>query len=304
MSGPATASGDPPIASRADAAPPTWRDYFDLTKPRIAGLVLVTAAAGFVLGSPGAPDWLELLHTLAGIALVAAGTGAMNQVLERDVDKRMVRTRGRPLPAGRLSVRPAIVFSALLTAAGVAYLGLLVNVLTAVLAAATFVSYDFVYTPLKRVHSFSTVVGAVPGALPALGGWTAATGRLDTGGWALFGILFLWQMPHFFALAWLLRDDYGAAGLRMLSVDDEGGVKTRRQTLLYTVALLPMSLVPAGLGLAGPIYVGAASILGLGFLWSAIQFGREASSDHARRLFRASILYLPVLLVALVLDRV
>ena len=279
------------------------KDYLALTKPRITALVLASAAGGFLLG--GATFDLSLfLHAMAGVALVAAGTSAMNQVLERDVDALMVRTRSRPLPAGRVNTLPAAVFSGCLAAAGIIWLAIAVNLITAMLAAATFISYDFVYTPLKRVSSLSTVVGAVPGALPILGGWTAATGQFDPGGWALFGILFVWQLPHFLALAWLLRDDYGSAGLRMLSVGDEEGLQTRRQTVLYTLTLIPVSLMPSVLGLTGPLYFAAALLLGAAFLWTALQFGRKASAATARRLFRASILYLPLLMAILVVDKV
>lgn len=279
------------------------RDYLELTKPRITALVLVTAAAGFTMASPGAPALALLAHTLLGVALVAGGTSAMNQVLERDVDALMRRTRERPLPAGRIATVPAAVFSGALAAGGIAYLAFTVNPLTAGLAAASFTLYDFLYTPLKRVHSFSTVIGAVPGALPILGGWTAAGGGLDAGGWALFGILFLWQLPHFLALAWILREDYGGAGLRMLSVGDADGFHTRHQTLVYTLALVPTTLLPAVLGLAGALYFGTAVALGGGFLWVAARFCRNAASEGARRVFRYSILYLPVLLLVLVLDK-
>lgn len=280
------------------------KDYLELTKPRITALVLVTAAAGFTMASPGPLALGLLAHTLLGVALVAGGTSAMNQVLERDVDALMSRTRSRPLPAGRISTVPAAVFSGALAAGGIAYLAFTVNALTAGLAAASFALYDFLYTPLKRVHSFSTVIGAVPGALPILGGWTAAGGALDAGGWSLFGILFLWQLPHFLALAWILREDYGGAGLRMLSVGDAGAFHTRHQTLVYTLALLPMTLLPAVLGLAGPVYFGAALALGAGFLRVAARFCRDARGTGARRVFRYSILYLPLLLLVLVLDRV
>ena len=290
------------VRTEVTAAP---RDYVELTKPRITALVLVTAAAGFYLGSAGSAfDVLRFLSTLLGVALVAAGTSGMNQVLERDVDALMARTRSRPLPSGRLRTVPAAVFSGALAGLGIAFLALTTNLITAGLAAATFLVYDFVYTPLKRVHSFSTVVGAVPGALPILGGWTAASGEISSGGIVLFGILFLWQLPHFLALAWLLRDDYGAAGLRMLSVGDPGGFHTRHQALLYTLALLPASLLPAVLGLAGPFYFVAALGLGLGFLWAAVRFRRDVSASSARRLFKASIAYLPLLLIVLALDRV
>ncbi len=277
-------------------------DYLRLTKPRITCLVLITTAAGFWLGAGQAAALLPLMHALLGTALVAAGTSAMNQVLERDVDARMARTRGRPLPAGRIRAAPAAVFSGALAAGGIAYLGLTVNFLTAALAAAAFLVYDLAYTPLKRVHPLSTLVGAVPGALPVVGGWTAATGRLDAGAWALFAILFLWQLPHFLALSWLYRKDYREAGLRMLSVGDRGGVRTRSRALSFTLALVPASLAPALLGIGGAAYFLVALGLGLLFVAYAAFFFRSPTRKAARRLFRYSILYLPLLLGCLVLD--
>ena len=291
------------ISGRVASARGTLRSCVELTKPRITALVVASAAAGFLLGAASL-DLALFAHTLLGVALVASGTSAMNQVLERDVDALMRRTRSRPLPTGRIGPRAAAVFSGALAAGGIAWLWVGVNGLTALLALATFVSYDFVYTPLKRVHSLSTIIGAVPGALPILGGWTAATGQLGAGGWALFGILFVWQLPHFLALAWLLRDDYGQAGLRMLSVGDAEGRQTRRYAVLYALALIPVSLVPSVLGLTGPLYFAAALLLGAAFLWTALGFGREASAARARRLFRASILYLPLLMAILVVDKV
>ena len=278
-------------------------DYLELTKPRITALVLVTAAAGFYLGSPGAFDVITLAHTLLGVALVAAGTNAMNQVLERDTDALMKRTRSRPLPAGRLSTLPAAVFSGALASSGILYLAFTTNVLTAGLALATFVSYDFLYTPFKRVHSSATIIGAVPGALPILGGWTAAAGTLGAGGWVLFAILFVWQMPHFLTLSWLLRDDYEAAGMRMLSVGDHDGRRTRHQTLIYTLALLPTSLLPSVIGVTGALYFWAALALGLGFVGLTTRFCLDVDAVGARKVFRFSILYLPLLLVALAVDK-
>lgn len=280
----------------------TVNDYLSLTKPRITLLVLATTAAGFWLGSAGALDPTLLVRALVGTALVAAGTSAMNQVLERDVDALMARTRARPLPAGRLGTLPAAVFAGALAAGGVAYLALTVNFLTAILAAAAFLIYDLAYTPLKRVHPLCTLVGAVPGALPIAGGWTAATGRLDAGAWALFAILFLWQLPHFLALAWLYREDYREASLRMLSVDDPEGRHTRHRALTFTLALLPVSLVPSVLGLAGPVYFGAALLLGGAFLVRAAIFFRSGKQLAARKLFRYSLVYLPLLLAVLSLD--
>lgn len=290
------------IPGRVHSIRGTFSSYLELTKPRITALVVASAAAGFLLGAASF-DFALFAQAMAGVALVASGTSAMNQVLERDVDALMVRTRARPLPAGRLPTPPAAVISGALAAAGIVWLGLAVNPVTAGLALATFISYDFVYTPLKRVHSLSTVVGAVPGALPVLGGWTAATGQFGPGGWALFAILFVWQLPHFLALAWLLRDDYEAAGLRMLSVGDFEGRQTRRQALLYALTLIPVSLLPSVLGLTGVVYFAVALVLGAGFLWTAFRFARAATPANARGLFRASILYLPLLMAVLVLDK-
>jgi len=279
-------------------------DYLELTKPRITGLVMVTAAAGFYLGSSGTFDVVLFAHAIFGVALVAAGTSALNQVIERDIDALMKRTRNRPLPSGRVRTMPAAVFSGVLAAAGILYLAVFTNLLTAALAFVTFASYDFMYTPLKRVHSFSTVVGAIPGALPALGGWTAATGALGAGGWALFAILFVWQLPHFLTLSWILRDDYEAAGIRMLSVGDQNAFRTRHQTLIYTLALLPVTLLPTMMGVAGPIYFWSALALGLMFLWRAISFARVADTERARKVFKYSVIYLPLLLLALAVDKV
>lgn len=289
--------------AEASAAPSAARDYLSLVKPRITLLVLVTAAAGYYLGSPGAVEVTGLLHLLVGTALVASGTSAMNQVLERDVDGRMERTRDRPLPAGRLRAAPAAAFAGGLSVAGTVYLAATTNLLTAGLAGACFLVYDLVYTPLKRVHPLSTLVGAVPGALPAAGGWTAATGRLDAGALTLFGILFLWQLPHFLALAWLFRDQYRAAGLRMLSVEDPGGSRTRHHALTYAIVLLPVSLLPASLGIAGAAYAVCAVGLGGLFILQAARFFRSASRRSAGRLFRYSVLYLPLLLGVLALDK-
>ena len=277
-------------------------DYLRLTKPRITALVVLTAAAGFYMGTSGAVDLVAFAHAMLGVALVAAGTSGVNQVIERDIDALMARTRNRPLPAGRVATIPAAVFSGALAAIGIGYLGLMTNLLTAGLALATVVSYDFMYTPLKRVHSSSTIVGAVPGALPALGGWTAASGAIEAGGLTLFGILFVWQLPHFFTLAWLLRKDYEAAGIRTLSVGDDGARRTRLQTLWFTILLLPVSLSPFFLGIAGRVYCVAAALLGIAFLWLAVRFWGEADR-HARRVFKYSVLYLPLLLIVLTLDK-
>ena len=248
-------------------------------------------------------DLLLLANTLLGTALVAAGTNAWNQIRERDVDARMARTRRRPLPSGRLTPQAAIWFASAITGAGVGYLAATVNAITAMLAALTFATYVLLYTPLKRRSTLNTLVGAVPGALPIVGGWTAAGGSLDAAVAALFWILFLWQLPHFLALAWLYRDDYRAGGLRMLSVDDDRGADTGRMALLYAVALLPISLMPTLLGVTGTWYFFGALGLGLGYVAAGTGLLMGATPSRAWRLFFVSILYLPALLTLMVLDK-
>lgn len=292
------------MTAASPPAPAGLGTLLELTKPRIVALVLVTVGASFVLARDGAVPALLLLHTLVGTALVAGGTNALNQVAEVDVDGRMPRTRRRPLPSGRLAPAPARAFAWSLGAGGVAYLALTVNPLAAALAALTLASYVFCYTPLKRRTALSTLIGAVPGALPVLGGWVAATGRLELGGWILFAILFLWQLPHFLALAWIYRDEYAGAGLRMLSVGDPDGRMTFRQAGFASLALLSASLAPTLVGVAGPIYFWAA--LGLSG-WLAVTAGLGALSpslSRARRLFQVSVLYLPLLLVIMMMDKV
>ncbi len=247
---------------------------------------------------------LLLFSTLIGTALVAGGTNAWNQIRERDVDARMARTRGRPLPSGRLTPRAAIWFATAITVAGVGYLAVMVNLVTALLAALTFATYVLLYTPLKRKTSLNTLVGAVPGALPIVGGWTAAGGSLGVAVAALFWILFLWQLPHFLALAWLYREDYRAGGLRMLSLADPDGRDTGRMALLYAVALLPISLVPTLLGMTGAWYFFGALALGLGYVAAGTGLLVGATPARAWRLFFVSIVYLPALLTLMVLDKV
>lgn len=285
---------------------PSWSgvsDYLELTKPGITRLVLVTAGAGFYLGSRGALDPVLLAHTLVGTGLVASGTNALNQWWEREADGRMRRTRGRPLPSGRLAPHRALRFAIAISLAGIVYLALLVNGLTAALAAASVTSYVFAYTPLKRRTPLATLVGAVPGALPILGGWTAAGGTLTAGAWALFGILFLWQIPHFLALAWLYRDDYRAGGFVMLSGDDPDGRATGRKALVYALALVAVSFLPTYLGLTGAGYFVGAAALGAALLGSSAAMMHSPTERDARRLFVASVVYLPVLLLLLVVDK-
>jgi len=276
----------------------------ELTKPRITQLVLLTAAAGFYLGARDRVDLLLLANALVGTALVAGGTNAWNQIRECDVDARMARTRRRPLPSGRLTLRAAAWFASAITVLGVGYLAVTVNLLTAGLAALTFASYVLLYTPLKRRTSLNTLVGAVPGALPIVGGWTAAGGRLDVAVAALFWILFLWQLPHFLALSWVYREDYRAGGLRMLSVTDADGSHTARMALLYAVALLPISLLPTLLGVTGAWYFYGALALGLAYVAAGTGLLVRTTPSGAWRLFFVSIVYLPALLTLMVLDKI
>lgn len=278
-------------------------DFVSLTKPRIVAFIILTAAVGFYLGAAPGISLVLFLHLLVGTTLVAAGTNGLNQVAECELDARMRRTRMRPIPAGRLSPRSAGVFAWGAGLAGIAYLALFVNGVTAALAAVTLGSYVFVYTPLKRRTTLATLVGAVPGALPILGGWIAAGGALHTPAWALFWILFLWQLPHFLALAWMFRDDYRRAGFQMLSVADPTGQLTFGQAALYAAALVPVSLVPALWGIVGRVYFFGAAALGAWYAWTALRAALAPSSARARRLFLVSIAYLPAVLALLAVDK-
>jgi len=275
----------------------------ELTKPRITMMVMLTSAAGYFLAAGGHPDPMAMVVALIGIALVAAGSSGLNQVVERSPDALMDRTRGRPIPSGRVPVLTAAIFTGLLAVSGVIYLELFVNRLTAILALASIVSYVFVYTPMKRVSSLSTLVGAIPGALPIMGGWTAVRPDFGPGAWALFGILFFWQLPPFMALAWLFRDDYRRGGFKMLGVLDPEARQTRVQAVLYAVALVPASLFPVLIGLSGAVYGVAALLLGGAYVAASVQFFVKADLPSARRLFRASLFYLPILLLFLSVDR-
>jgi heme o synthase len=270
-------------------------DWLELTKPRITAMVVFTALVGFVTASPG-PLWTGLLAAaLAGTGLVAAGASVFNQVLERDTDALMLRTRSRPIPSGRIPPRDARVFGGLLTAAGLVLLLWRCGPLAAAVALATWASYLFAYTPLKRRTPLATLVGAVPGALPPVIGWAAARGSLDAGAFILFAILFLWQVPHFLAIAWLYRDDYARAGFPMLPVLDREGTFTSRQAVVHSLALLLVSLAPAAAGLAGPVYLAGAFLLGVALTLFALRLARARDLVSARGLFLASVLYLPAL---------
>ena len=277
-------------------------DFAELAKPRITSLVLVTAAVGFAVGGQGSIDWLAFLVFMAGTGLLCGGASALNQYLERDADALMERTRRRPIPGGRIRPEEGLVFGLALSAAGLAVLAF-VNPLTLALGAASLVSYVLAYTPLKRVTSLCTVVGAVPGALPPLMGWAASRGSLGAAGWGLFAILFLWQLPHFLAIGWLYRDDYARGGFPMLAVTDRDGASTGRQAVLYATALLPVTLAAGLLASAGAGYLWGGLVLGLGFLACAAAFAWKRTVGSARRLFLASVLYLPLLLGLMVFDR-
>jgi len=278
--------------------------FADLIKARLTMLVLLTTFVGFYVGWRGPMNFILLFHALAGTALVAMGASALNQLLERDYDARMRRTQDRPLPSGRLQPATVMIFGGVSATAGLLYLALAVNLLTSVIGAVTFVSYLFIYTPLKRVTWLNTAIGAVPGALPPLMGWTAARGELSGEGWALFAIQAFWQMPHFFAIAWIYRDEYAKAGFKMLPVIDPDGRRTGQQAVSYALALLVVSLSPFVFKMAGATYLAAAVVLGAGYLACAIQFLRQLTRARARWLFLASIIYLPLLLAAMVWDKV
>lgn len=290
-----------PAAALA-VAPSRTADFLELTKPRITALVLVTAAVGYAVGAQGRFDAPGLLLFLTGTALLCGGASALNQYMERDADARMVRTSRRPIPAGRLRPEEALAFGLGLSGAGLVILSF-VNLLTVVLGAVSLVSYVLAYTPLKRKTSLCTVVGAVPGALPPLMGWAAARGELGAAGWGLFAILFLWQLPHFLAIGWLYRDDYARGGFPMLAVTDRDGASTGRQAVLYATALLPVTLAAGLLASAGAGYLWGGLVLGLGFLACAAAFAWKRTVGSARRLFLASVLYLPLLLGLMVFDR-
>jgi heme o synthase len=278
-------------------------DYLALTKPRLNALVVATSAAGYYLGANGRVDFELMVQAVAGTALVAGGAAVLNQVYERDTDALMRRTRQRPLPDGRVSPSDARNFGVVLAAAGLAMLAARTTLLAALLAATTLVVYLVVYTPMKRRSPVATLVGAVPGALPPLIGWTAADGRLSIGGLTLFSIVFLWQIPHFMAIAWLYRDDYGQAGFPMLPVIEPDGRKTGRQAVAYAAALLPVSLVPTLIGLSGSTYFVLALVLGTLLLTLSVRFAWFRSISSARALFLGSIVYLPLLWIVMIANR-
>jgi len=278
-------------------------DYVALTKPRLNGLVVASSAAGYYLGAPGGLDPSSMVEAVLGTALVAGGAAVLNQVLERDTDGLMRRTRSRPLPDGRVGPTDAGIFGAALSVAGLLLLIARANALAAGLALATIAVYLVIYTPMKRRTPLATLVGAVPGALPPLIGWTAARGVVDPGGLALFAIVYFWQIPHFMAISWMYREDYATARFPMLSVVDARGHRAGRQALIYAAALVPTSLAPALLGIAGTAYFVAAPLLGVALLVLAARFARMRNDASARALFFGSIAYLPLLWIVMIADK-
>lgn len=275
------------------------KSYIALTKPRITWLILMSTGIGYFFGLHQNFSWLVLLHTLVGTALIASGTAALNQWYERDADAQMIRTKNRPLPAGEIDANRALWFGVALSVAGFAELVWGVNPLTGFLGLFTLMSYLFIYTPLKRISPHSTTIGAVPGAMPPLIGFAAAAGTLTAEAWVLFAILFLWQFPHFYAIAWMYRDDYARAGIRMLPVVEPDGESTAQRMLWFTVLLIPVSFLPVALSMAGKLYLAAAIILGAWYLHASIRILRERTGVNAKKVLLASVAYLPLLYIAM-----
>lgn len=293
-----------PRRERPRATPTLLRDYYELTKPRMNLLVVLTTLLGYYAApSAGPTSWLRVFNTVLATALTAAGAAVLNQYIEREHDRNMRRTEDRCLPAGRVPPLHALTFGVLLGAAGMLYLALAVNPLTAILGGATLASYIFVYTPMKRWTTLCTIVGAIPGAIPPVMGWTAVTNSISVEAMLLFGILFLWQMPHFLAIAVMYERDYTAGGFKMLPCVDPGYRATARQIVVYLLALMPISLMPFAMRMAGPGYLVTAVVLGLAFLGYGIRAAMSRTREDARKLFFVSIIYLPVLLIALVIDK-
>lgn len=296
------------MVPKADAAvlPGTHarsRDFVALAKPRLNLLVVAATLVGYAMADGEPLGLLRISGLLLGTGLVAGGASAFNQVIERDLDALMKRTRTRPLPDQRLQPIEGVVFGAAITLAGLLTIALCTNLLAAAVAAATLLSYVAVYTPLKRRSSFGTVIGAIPGALPPIIGWAASTGALPPRAWTLFSVMFLWQLPHFLAIAWMYREDYARAGFPMLPVLEPDGRSTGRQAAVYAAALVPVSLVPSLMGMAGAVYFAGALVLGLAFLWITLRFARTRSVADARRVFFGSIAYLPALWILMILNK-
>jgi heme o synthase len=279
-----------------------FMDYWTLTKPELTLLSVVTALTGYYLGAKGALHAPILLHTLLGTALVGGGAGALNQYVERQYDALMKRTENRPVPSGRVHPFEALVFGMLISVLGIAELSLYVNALTGFLASITLVSYLFLYTPLKRITPLSTIVGAFPGAIPPVMGWTAARNEITTEAIVLFALLFVWQIPHFLSLAWMYRKDYARAGYRLLTVVEPEGNMAARQILAYTALLVPLTILPWSMGMFGMLYLSLALLLSLAFLAVTIFLARERSNSAAKLVFAGSLIYLPALMAIMVVD--
>ncbi len=279
------------------------RDYIALTKPRITWLILMSTGVGYFFGASGVLHWPLLIHTLIGTGLIASGTAALNQWYERDADLLMRRTSARPLPSGKMTALNALKFGVALAVVGFAELALGVNILAALLGAFTLGSYLFIYTPLKQRSHLSTVIGALPGAMPPLMGYAASHGSLTPEAWTLFAILFIWQFPHFLAIAWMYREDYARAGILMLPVVEPDGMSTGRQIILYASTLIPVSLFPVLLGMSGRVYLVGALILGGWFLYTGVRVAFDRTNVRARRVLLASIIYLPMIYGLMVFDR-
>ena len=277
--------------------------FIELTKPRIAIMLVLTSAAGFYLGTTGAFDFALFVNSMIAITLLAFGVATLNQYWERDLDRLMTRTSTRPLPTSKVTPTEALVFGILQCAVAEIYLLLLVNALTAFLGLVVIVGYVLVYTPLKTRTSISTAIGAIPGALPPLMGWTAAANDITLAAWALFAMQFLWQFPHFLAIAWMYREEYAKAGILMLPVVEPSGRLTARQIVLFTIMLVPVSLAPFFFGISGPIFLAGAVILGVLFLAASIQAARAKTNEMAKRLLLASVIYLPLLFILMVADK-
>ena len=293
------------MAVREEISEKRWSSVLsDLFKVRLTALVLLTTLVGFYTGSRGPVDYVLMFHTLLGTGLLACGAAALNQLLEHEFDGKMQRTSSRPLPSGLMTYRQVLLVGVGTATFGLIWLACFVNPLTAFLGVLTLVSYLFLYTPLKRITTLNTAVGAIPGAIPPLMGWTASRGYVSVEGWSLFAILFFWQLPHFLAIAWMYREDYARGGFSMLPVVDKDGGRTGRQAFSHALGLLPVSLFPAILGVSGVVYFVGALVLSTIFAKFAWDFARELSHQRARALFFASIIYLPLLFALLVFDKV
>ena len=278
--------------------------YYELTKPSITFMILISTALGYYMGGNGIANYIHFFFTILGSCLISSGSGALNHFAEADSDKIMRRTNLRPIPAGLISAENAMLFGIALILSGSAILYWIINPLTCLLALITSLMYLFIYTPLKKLTWLNTSVGAIPGSIPPIGGWVAATGRLDPEAWILFAILFFWQHPHFYAIALMFKDDYKKAGLKMLPVTEPDGSRTNRQIIWHSFLLIPVSVMPVYIGILGMIYFWSAIILGLGYLISGFILAKQYSVDNARFVLRVSVFYLPILFLTIMIDKI